>query len=178
MRDEIEEEAFDEEEAPPVTPATEYISEAGFRRLAVELDRLVTQDRPAVVENVASAAAEGDRSENAEYIYGKRRLREIDKRIAFLTRRLDRLTPVPRAGATDRVVFLSFVQVQDEDTEQTRWFRLVGADETDGRQGWISYRSPVGQGLLGKRLEDEVIVSTPSGEKVYTILAIRADAPA
>ena len=174
--DEFEDEDDLQEVVQPA-PVTEYISTAGYTKLASELEQLITQDRPKVVENVAAAAAEGDRSENAEYIYGKKRLREIDKRISFLTRRIDRLTPVAQAGTDDRVVFLSYVQVEDEDTGAKRWFRVVGADETDGRQGWISYQSPVGQGLLGKRLEEEVVVNTPGGERVYLVLDIRIEAP-
>lgn len=169
---------FDEEleEVEPVRTATEYISEAGYLKLAAERDELLGKERPQVVSQVAAAAAEGDRSENAEYIYGKKRLREIDQRISFLSRRLNALTPVARPGTDQRVVFLSWVQVCLDD-ERTLWFRLVGADEADSRIGWISYRSPVGRGLLGRSVGDEAVVATPGGERVYEVLQIAYNAP-
>ena len=135
----------------------EYISTAGRARLADELHRLLSVERPQVVNTVAAAAAEGDRSENAEYIYGKKRLRQIDRRIEFLSKRLDQLQAVERASTDDRVVFLSWVEVEDEGG-QTHWYRIVGADETDAKLGWISFKSPVGKALLGRRRDDTVFV--------------------
>ena len=109
---------------------------------------------------VATAAAEGDRSENAEYIYGKKRLREIDKRVEFLSTRLDVLEVVHQPVTTERARLLSWVEVEDEDGE-TQVFRVVGADETDAKMKWISWQSPVGRALLGKGLDDEVHINTP-----------------
>lgn len=155
---------------------SEYISAEGRRRLADELNHLFTVERPKVVNTVAAAAAEGDRSENAEYIYGKKRLRQIDRRIEWLSKRLDQLQPVERASTAERVVFLSYVEVEDADGE-TQWFRIVGADETDAKLGWISYNSPVGQALMGKRRDDTVRVPTPGGVKQFTLLEIRIAPP-
>jgi transcription elongation factor GreB len=154
-----------------------YISAQGYHRLGAEMDHLLTVERPRVVNNVAAAAAEGDRSENAEYIYGKKRLREIDRRIEFITRRLDVLEVVPQTKDTQRVRFLAWVEVEDPEGE-TRVFRIVGADETDAKTGWISWRSPVGRALLAKALDDEVTVRTPGGEVVYTIVEIHTKDPA
>jgi transcription elongation factor GreB len=153
-------------DAPP-----NYISREGAEKLRVELDHLLTVERPRVVETVAAAAAEGDRSENAEYIYGKKRLREIDRRIGFLNKRLDSAHVVDRPSTTDKVVFLSWVEVEDDDGE-TQVLRLVGADETDPKSGWISWKSPVGHALLGRREGDVVRVQTPGGEVEYTIAGI------
>ncbi len=148
-----------------------YISRGGYRRLADELDHLLSTERPQVVNNVAAAAAEGDRSENAEYIYGKKRLRQIDKRIEFLTRRLDVLHVVEPATDRTTVRFLSWVKVENDHGE-LRTFRIVGADETDAKRGWISWRAPVGRTLLGKSIDDEVAIVTPRGTVHYTLTEI------
>ena len=149
----------------------DYISAQGYTALQDELDNLLRVVRPQVVANVAAAAAEGDRSENAEYIYGKKRLREIDRRVEFLTRRIDRLEVVHPPKDTDTIRFLSSVTVSDEDGEE-RSFRIVGADETDTKRGWISWKSPVGRGLIGKQRDDTVRVITPAGPIEYVIEAI------
>lgn len=148
-----------------------YISREGADRLRAERDRLLDVERPRVVANVAAAAAEGDRSENAEYIYGKKRLREIDKRARYLTKKLDAAEIVPPPERADRVVFLSRVVVEDEEGK-VQTLRIVGQDETDTRAGHISWRSPVGRALLGRALDDTVTVRTPGGEVEYTILEI------
>jgi len=150
----------------------QYISVEGFRKLSDELNRLLTVERPRVVNNVAAAAAEGDRSENAEYIYGKKRLREIDKRMTWLTDHLEALEAVEPPKATDKVRFLSWVLVEDASSGETRAFRIVGADETDARAGWISWRSPVGRALLGRSVDDDVSVDTPGGLREYVVLGI------
>jgi len=150
-----------------------YITRDGFRKLQSELDWLWREERPRVTEAVAIAAALGDRSENADYIYGKKRLREIDHRIRFLMKRIDELTVVdsgPRNDA-DRVYFGAWVELEDEDGETVR-YQLVGPDEFDAKVGRISVDSPVGRALMGKRLDDEVSVRRPKGETVYTILSI------
>lgn len=152
----------------------QYISVEGFRKLAAELDELLTVERPRVVNNVAAAAAEGDRSENAEYIYGKKRLRQIDKRVEFLTRHLERLEAVEPPKDLSKVRFLSWVCVEDADTGDPRTFRIVGADETDARNGWISWKSPVGRALLGRSVDDDVRVETPGGPREYIVLDIAA----
>lgn len=158
-----------------------YITRAGFEKLRAELDHLWKEERPRVTHAVSVAAALGDRSENADYIYGKKRLREIDGRIRFLTKRMDELEVVdvgPRANA-DRVYFGAWVELEDEDGERVR-YQLVGPDEFDAAHGRISVESPVGRALMGKRLGDEALVRRPKGELRFTIIAIdyrRPDAP-
>lgn len=152
---------------------TNYITRAGFEKLTEELDWLWREERPRVTEAVATAAALGDRSENADYIYGKKRLREIDRRIRFLTKRIDELNVVdagPRKDA-DRIYFGAWVELEDEDGETVR-YQLVGPDEFDAKAGRISVDSPVGRALMGKRLGDEVSVRRPKGEAVYCVLSI------
>ena len=150
-----------------------YITRNGFEKLESELAWLWKVERPRVTEAVSVAAALGDRSENADYIYGKKRLREIDRRIRFLTKRIDELTVVdggPRKEA-DRVYFGASVTIEDEDGEVQR-YRLVGPDEFDAGEGRISVDSPVGRALMGRRLGDEVAVQRPKGEVIYEIQAI------
>ena len=127
-----------------------------------ELLELRTKQRPKIVQEVADAAAQGDRSENAEYIYGKKKLRELDRRIRYLSKRLDSLTVVePRLDA-DRVLFGAWVTIEDEDGSESTW-RIVGPDEFDVKAGTISVDSPVAKALLGKREGDEVTVQRPRG---------------
>ena len=150
-----------------------YITRAGFHTLKSELEWLWKEERPRVTEAVSTAAALGDRSENADYIYGKKRLREIDRRIRFLTKRIDELTVVdsgPRKDA-DRIYFGAWVELEDEEGAIVR-YRLVGSDEFDAKAGLISVDSPVGKALIGQRLHSEVVVRRPRGETVYTVLSI------
>lgn len=157
-------------------PQKQYISATGYKKIADEIEELLHRERPAVVNRVAAAAAEGDRSENAEYIYGKKRLRQIDKRLEYLTGRLDEMEIVEPPTRTDKVMFLSYVEVEN-DEGQERVFRIVGADETDAKAGWISWKSPVGRALLGKQLDDEIDVRVPDRTVSYTILGIHAKDP-
>jgi len=153
-----------------------YITRGGFEKLQSELTWLWKDERPRVTEAVSVAAALGDRSENADYIYGKKRLREIDRRIRFLTKRIEELNVVdggPRKDE-DRVYFGAWVTVEGEDGESQR-YQLVGPDEFDAGAGRISVDSPVGRALMGKRLEDEVNVRRPKGDTLYTILKIEYD---
>jgi transcription elongation factor GreB len=150
-----------------------YITAAGATKLREELHQLWVIERPRVTQEVADAAAQGDRSENAEYIYGKRRLREIDRRVGWLTRRLDEV--VVCSGPPDdprRVHFGAWVKVEDEDGGLAE-YRIVGADESDVGRAWISIDSPVARALIGKRKGDEVTVVRPKGEAVYVIVGIR-----
>ena len=157
-------------------PKTNYITREGFEKLREELEWLWSDERPKVTEAVSVAAALGDRSENADYIYGKKRLREIDSRIRFLTKRVDELRVVeagPRKDG-DRVYFGAWVTIEDEEGDRQR-YRLVGPDEFDAKAGRISVDSPVGRALMGQRLGDEVVVRRPKGETVYEILEITYD---
>jgi transcription elongation factor GreB len=150
-----------------------YITPEGFRRLQEEADRLWRIERPRVTREVAEAAALGDRSENAEYIYGKRRLREIDARLRFLAKRMDELTVV-RATPEQRgrVFFGAFVTLEEEDGTR-RELRLVGPDESEPSAGRVSIESPLGRALVGKREGDELVVRRPKGELRGTIVSIR-----
>ena len=154
-------------------PEPNYITPVGFRRLADELTFLRTKKRPEVVGALADAAAEGDRSENAEYIYRKRQLREIDRRLRFLSKRLDDVRIVdPAAPARrDRVFFGATVAVEDSEGESAT-YRIVGVDEVDGAAGDISWKSPVGRALLGKGDGDTVTVKWHAGLRELTITAI------
>ena len=150
-----------------------YITPPGYRRLVTELEFLKTKKRPEVVSALSDAAAEGDRSENAEYIYRKRQLREIDRRIRFLAKRLDDILIVdPREQRQrNRVFFGATVTVEDEEGE-SKTFRIVGQDEIEGSAGDISWRSPVGQALIGKELGDTVTVRWHAGVRELKIAAI------
>jgi transcription elongation factor GreB len=161
---------------PPTATGSKYITPAGAKRLRDELDQLWRDERPRVTLAVAEAAAQGDRSENAEYIYGKKRLHEIDRRVRFLRKRLEGMTIVdpeaenPRRDPT-RVFFGAWVQLQS-DAGELRWYRLVGPDEFDMRQDYISMDSPLGASLLGKRLDEEVTVRLPAGVGRFSVVAI------
>ncbi|MDP9197713.1 MAG: transcription elongation factor GreB [Pseudomonadota bacterium] len=149
-----------------------YATPEGARRLREELDQLWRVERPAVTRSVAEAAAQGDRSENAEYTYGKRRLREIDRRVRFLRGRLQGLVVVPDPPADrTRVFFGAWVTVH-EDTGGIRRHRIVGPDEFDREPGYISMDSPLGRALLGKRVGDVVEVRLPAGAVSVAITAI------
>ncbi len=140
-----------------------YITPEGYRRLAEEHARIWSSDRPRIVAEVEAAAALGDRSENAEYIYGKRKLRELDRRLRFLSQRLDSLTVmVPRPDPRGRAFFGAWVTVEDE-KGQERTYRLVGPDEFDVAAGDISVEAPLGRALLGRREGDAVTVDRPAG---------------
>jgi transcription elongation factor GreB len=158
---------------PPPTTRKSYITPDGAKKLRAELDQLWTVERPRVTQEVADAAAQGDRSENAEYIYGKRRLREIDRRVRFLSKRLDQVVVVSEAPSDpERVFFGAWVTIEDEDGEEAT-YRIVGPDESDVDRGWISMDAPVARALLGKREGDDVRVRRPKGDITYTIVAIR-----
>jgi transcription elongation factor GreB len=161
---------------PPPPARSRYITPDGARKLRAELDQLWTVERPRVTQEVADAAAQGDRSENAEYIYGKRRLREIDRRVRFLSKRLDEVTVVSETPTDPgRVFFGAYVTVEDEDGDR-HTYRIVGGDESDVDKGWISIDSPVARACLGKREDDVVLVRAPKGEIEYTIVAVSYEA--
>ena len=161
---------------PPPVARSKHITPEGARKLRAELDQLWTVERPRVTQEVADAAAQGDRSENAEYIYGKRRLREIDRRVRFLSKRLDEVTVVSEPPTDPgRVFFGAYVTVEDGDGDRHR-YRIVGGDESDVDKGWISIDSPVARACLGKREDDVVLVRAPRGEIEYTIVAVSYDA--
>lgn len=155
-----------------------YLTKDGAARFQEELRVLWNVERRRVVAEVEAAAAHGDRSENAEYQYGKRRLREIDRRVRYLTKLLEEsvvVDPAEREGS-DRVFFGAWVTVEDEDGEQAT-YQLVGSDEYDPKAARISLESPLGRSLLGKRVDDAVLVRRPKGDAELTIVEVRYRAP-
>jgi transcription elongation factor GreB len=161
---------------PPTPPGSKYITPEGAQRLRTELDHLWLEERPRVTIAVSEAAAQGDRSENAEYTYGKKRLHEIDRRVRFLRKRLDGMTVVDFAANPGRrdpqkVYFGAWIQLEHADGS-LRWYRLVGPDEFDMESDYVSMDSPLGRSLLGKRLDDEVTVALPQGANTVVIVGI------
>lgn len=157
---------------PPSPPKSAYITYEGAQILLAELKYLWKEKRPAVTETVREAAAQGDRSENAEYIYGKKQLREIDRRVRYLEKRLDICTVVERLPADQtRIFFGAWVTLEDEGGE-LRTHRIVGPDELDHNPAYISVDSPVAKALLKKQEDDDVTIRLAAGEKTYTIDSI------
>ena len=149
-----------------------YITPEGNKRLRQELDYLWRVKRPQVTQAVSEAAALGDRSENAEYIYGKKQLREIDRRVRFLQKRLDELIVVDRSpDDSTRIYFGAWVRLAD-DSGKTYDYRIVGPDEFDLELGLISMDAPLARALMKKTVDDEVVVQRPEGQATFTILAV------
>ena len=168
------EEPADDELNEHAGPARKYITRVGAERLHQELLRLLNVERPKVTAEVSAAAAQGDRSEIAEYIYGKKRLREIDRRLRFLKKVLDQSTVVTPREQTDssRVYCGATVTLEDEEGVEAV-YQLVGPDETDTKGGRISIGSPIGKALLGRRKGESVTVHRPKGEIELTVILIR-----
>ena len=166
------------EGAPPLPAGSRnYMTPGGFARLKGELDRLVGSERPELVATISWAAGNGDRSENGDYIYGKKRLREVDRRIRFLVKRLDRaevVDPAARAGREDddRVYFGATVDVVNARGEP-RTVSIVGVDEIDTARGYISWVSPMARALIKAREGDTVTLRTPAGAEELEIAAVR-----
>lgn len=157
---------------PPRSAGTPLITPEGEAKLRAELHELWHVRRPQVTRSVSEAAAQGDRSENAEYTYGKKMLREIDSRVRFLNKRLEQLRVINEPPSdTGRVYFGAWVTLEDEDSNPHR-YRIVGPDEFDLKESRISIDSPLARALLGKALDTEVEVNTPEGRKYWYIAAI------
>lgn len=149
-----------------------YITPEGFEKLRSEYTTLLNGERPKVVETVTWAASNGDRSENADYQYGKKRLREIDKRLHFLQKRMESAEIIdPKTLKSDKVIFGATVVIEDEDGNK-KTYQIVGADEFDISKNKISWKSPVANALLGKKVDDEVKIQRPSGEEIVTVIEI------
>lgn len=158
---------------PPRPPSSPYITPEGRARLEEELHFLWRVKRPQVTQAVSEAAAQGDRSENAEYIYGKKMLREIDRRVRFLRKRLDELVTVDRLpDDRQRIYFGAWVEVEDE-TGEVNVYRIVGPDEIDPARGFISMDSPLARALLKKTLDDEVEVELPERRARFCVIDVR-----
>ncbi|MEZ5505819.1 MAG: transcription elongation factor GreB [Gammaproteobacteria bacterium] len=159
---------------PPSKPSSPYITPEGRSRLETELRYLSDTLRPEVTKALSAAAAEGDRSENAEYIYRKKQLREIDSRIRYLVKRLEVVKAVDQKPADQsRGVFGAWVELEDVDSGSVERYRLVGADEIDLDKGWISVDSPVARALLKKQEGEEVVVQRPKGPATFDIVRVQ-----
>ena len=154
-----------------------YITPEGFRRIAEEHERIWSVERPRIVAEVEAAAALGDRSENAEYIYGKRKLRDLDRRLRELSERMDSLTVLePRPHPSGRAYFGAWVTVEDQKGEE-RTYRLVGPDEFDLDRGLLSVEAPLGRSLLGRRDGEAVVLQRPAGPAELTVVAVSWEPP-
>lgn len=161
---------------PPVGHGTALITAEGHARLKAELDTLWRVERPEVVKALAAAAAEGDRSENAEYTYRKKQLGGIDRRVRYLTKRLEALRVVDTAPADRQAVYFGArVELEDAATGATARYRIVGPDETDAKLGWISIDSPLARAMLKKRIDDEFEAQLPGGTACYVIVDVAYD---
>jgi transcription elongation factor GreB len=172
-------ESEDDDEAPELHPAPpppkNYISPAGYARLKAELKQLVEIERPEVVRTVSWAAKNGDRSENGDYLYGKKRLREIDRRVRFLIKRMEAAEVVDTAGReSDQVFFGSSVRMKTRSGDE-RTLTIVGIDETDTAKGRVSWISPVAKALIKAREGDKVLLKTPAGPQELEILEVSYD---
>ena len=158
---------------PPAEKSTALITRAGHDRLKAELDELWRVRRPEVVKALAAAAAEGDRSENAEYTYRKKQLGEIDRRVRYLSKRLEDLKVVDTAPSDrDAVFFGAEVELEDMASGELVRFRIVGPDETDAKRGWISIDAPLARAMLKKRVDDDFEAPLPGGTVRYAIVAV------
>ena len=161
---------------PPAPSSTAIITRAGYERLRAEMDELWRVRRPEVVKALAAAAAEGDRSENAEYTYRKKQLGEIDRRVRYLSKRLPSLKVVDTTPSDpQRVFFGAQIEVENVDSGDGQRYRIVGPDETDARQGWISIDSPLARAMLAKRSDDEFEAVLPAGPQRFVIIAVDYD---
>jgi transcription elongation factor GreB len=152
--------------------STNYITPPGFEKLRAEYTELLSRERPKVVETVTWAASNGDRSENADYQYGKKRLREIDRRLHFLQKRMEAAEVIdPTTLKSDKIVFGATVTIEDEDGN-SKTYQIVGEDEFNVKENKISWKSPVAKALLGKKLDDEVKILKPTGEEFVTVTQI------
>lgn len=154
-------------------PSTAIITRDGFERLRSELNELWKQRRPDVVKALAAAAAEGDRSENAEYTYRKKQLGEIDRRLRYLSKRLETLKVVDTLPSDRNAVFFgAHIELEDLASGETLHYRLVGPDETDATRGWISIDSPLARAVLKKRVDDEFEAALPQGVRRFVVLTV------
>ena len=158
---------------PPPEKSTALVTPEGHARLKAELDELWRVRRPEVVRALSAAAAEGDRSENAEYTYRKKQLGEIDRRVRYLSKRLQELRVVDTVPSDpDAVYFGAVVEVEDVASGECATYRIVGPDETDAAKGWISIDSPLARALLKKRVDDEVAAELPGGRRGFVVMAV------
>ena len=157
---------------PPQPPSAKYITAGGEKAMKAEIHQLWKVERPEITQSVSEAAAQGDRSENAEYIYGKKRLREIDSRVRYLSKRLEEMTVVSEPPTNqNKIYFGAVVTLEDQDANAHK-YKIVGPDELDPQKGHISIDAPLGRALLGKEVDSEIEIDSPQGHKVYYVLGI------
>ncbi|MEO8002438.1 MAG: transcription elongation factor GreB [Arenimonas sp.] len=158
---------------PPAAASTALITREGFERLRDELNYLWKEKRPEVVRALSAAAAEGDRSENAEYTYRKKQLGEIDRRVRYLSKRLEVLKVIENAPSDPQAIFFgAWFEIEQAETRETSRYRIVGPDETDAKLGWISIDSPLARAALKKRSDDEFEAQLPGGLTKFYILRV------
>ena len=158
---------------PPAEKSTALVTPEGHARLKAELDALWRVRRPEVVRALSAAAAEGDRSEHAEYTYRKKQLGEIDRRVRYLSRRLQELRVVDAAPSDPAAIYFgAVVEVQDVASGDCATYCIVGPDETDAARGWISIDSPLARALLKKRVDDTIDVELPGGRRGFVVAAV------
>ena len=157
---------------PPQPPSAKYITVEGEKALKAELHQLWKVERPQVTQSVSEAAALGDRSENAEYIYGKKRLREIDSRVRFLSKRLEEMTVVSEPPTNQAKIYFGATVTLEDEQQNSYKYKIVGPDELDPRKGHISIDAPLGRALLGKEVDSEIEIDSHQGRKLYFVLAI------
>ncbi len=170
-----EDDEDESEESESSTPFRNYVTPAGYKRLNDELTQLWKVDRPKLVETITWAAGNGDRSENGDYIYGKRRLREIDRRLRFLSKRLDSSVVVDNAGKDHEQIFFGATVTVVDDAGEERTVTIVGLDELDPDKGWVSWISPIAKVLLNGVVGDVVTLKAPSATSQLEIVEIRYD---
>jgi len=159
---------------PPPERSTAIITRAGYERLRAEFNELWKVRRPEVVRALSEAAAEGDRSENAEYIYRKKQLGEIDRRVRYLGKRLESLKVAEdKPSDPSAIYFGAQFELEDADSGELLRYRIVGPDETDAAQGWISVDSPLARAVLRKRVDDEFEVELPLGKASFVVVSVR-----
>ena len=158
---------------PPPEKSTAIITRAGYERLRAEFNELWRVRRPEVVKALSEAAAEGDRSENAEYIYRKKQLGEIDRRVRYLSKRLERLQVVDTVPSDPAAIYFGArIELENEDSGEVLRYRIVGPDETDAGRGWISIDSPLARAMLKKRVDDEYEAALPGGMARFVIVDV------
>ncbi len=158
---------------PPAASSTALITREGFNRLRDELNHLWKEKRPEVVRALSAAAAEGDRSENAEYTYRKKQLGEIDRRVRYLSKRLEVLKVIEQAPSDSQAIYFgAWLEIENVETGDISRYRIVGPDETDAKLGWISIDSPLARAALKKRIDDEFDAQLPGGLTKYIILRV------
>lgn len=163
---------------PPAEKSTALITPQGHARLKAELDDLWRVRRPEVVKALSAAAAEGDRSENAEYTYRKKQLGEIDRRVRYLSKRLEALKVVDTAPSDPQAVFFgAHVELENADTGELLRYRIVGPDETDAKLGWISIDAPLARVMLKKHIDDEFEAELPGGKATFVIIDVSYPPP-